>query len=323
MIQVDGLQYCRYGPEVFRQLREGRVDAIHVTVAYHEDCAATLANIARWRLHVLDHPQWLMELRDGADIRRAAAQGRTAVMYGFQNCSPVAEDLRHLVLFHALGVRFMQLSYNKRSPLACGCYEAEDDGLSALGREAVALMNRLGVVVDMSHSGERSTLEAMAASERPIALSHANPASFHDTMRNKSDTVLRALAASGGMLGLSLYPLHLRDGSDCTPETFCAMVEHAVERMGVEHVGIGSDLVQGHDDSVLHWMRSGRLAHDPATDGEPLRWPRPLSWFNNCSHFPVIAEGLRRRGFSEHEAGLIAGGNWLRFMEQSFAPGGG
>jgi membrane dipeptidase len=119
-------------------------------------------------------------------------------------------------ILHTLGLRFMQLSYNNQSLLATGCYEAEDPGLTRMGREVIAEMNRVGLVVDMSHSAERSTLEAMEVSQRPIAITHANPAFWHPARRNKSDTVLRALAETGGMLGFSLYPHHLKGGSDCT-----------------------------------------------------------------------------------------------------------
>jgi membrane dipeptidase len=120
-----------------------------------------------------------------------------------------------------LGARFMQLSYNNQSLLATGCYEAEDPGITRMGKQVIKEMNRVGLVIDMSHSAERSTLKAIEISERPIAITHANPASWHPALRNKSDTVLKALTESGGMLGFSLYPHHLKDKSACTLESFC------------------------------------------------------------------------------------------------------
>ena len=118
----------------------------------------------------------------------------------------------------------MQLTYNNQSLLATGCYEDDDTGLTRMGREVVAEMNRVGMVVDMSHSAERSTLEAIELSERPIAITHANPAWWHPALRNKSDEVLKALTGRGGMLGFSLYPHHLKDGTNCTLESFCQMI---------------------------------------------------------------------------------------------------
>ena len=151
------------------------------------------------------------------------------MIFGFQNPSPIEDDLALVEIWHRLGVRFMQLSYNNQSLLATGCYEAEDPGITRMGREVIREMNRVGLVIDMSHSAERSTLEAIELSSRPIAITHANPASWHPVARNKSDTVLRALGQSGGMLGFSLYPLHLKGGSGCSLRSFCEMVARTAE----------------------------------------------------------------------------------------------
>ncbi len=127
-----------------------------------------------------------------------------------------------------------------------------------MGRDVVAEMNRVGLVVDMSHSGERSTLEAIEHSSRPIAITHANPASWHPALRNKSDTVLRALGESGGMLGFSVYPHHLKGGSACTLQDFCDMIARTADLMGIDQIGIGTDLCQDQPDSIVEWMRVGR-----------------------------------------------------------------
>ena len=162
-------------------------------------------------------------------------------------------------MLHTLGLRFMQLTYNNQSLLATGCYEDDDTGLTRMGRAVVAEMNRVGMVVDMSHSGERSTLDAIDRSTRPIAITHANPAAWHPARRNKSDTVLRALAESGGMLGFSVYPHHLKDGSACTLAGFCEMIARTADLMGIDRIGIGTDLCQDQPDSIVEWMRVGPL----------------------------------------------------------------
>ena len=139
----------------------------------------------------------------------------------------------------------MQLTYNNQSLLAGGCSEERDCGLTRMGREVVGEMNRLGMAIDMSHSGDASTLQAMELSRRPIAITHANPKFWRDCPRNKSDAVLRALGDSGGMLGLSLYPHHLKDGSECGLLSFCEMAARAAEIIGPRQLGIGSDLCRG------------------------------------------------------------------------------
>jgi len=241
---IDGLQYANWSPKIFRQMREGGVDAVHVTIAYHENFRETVQNIERWNRWFEQLPELICPARSGDDVRAAKAAGRTAIIFGFQNCSPIEDDIGLVEIVHTLGARFMQLSYNNQSLLATGCYESEDPGITRMGRQVIAEMNRVGLVIDMSHSAERSTLEAIEISERPIAITHANPAFWYPALRNKSDSVLRALAQSGGMIGFSLYPHHLKGKSDCTLESFCGMVARCAEIMGVERLGIGSDLCQ-------------------------------------------------------------------------------
>src|SRR5262249_38747720 len=162
-----------------------------------------------------------------------------------QNASPIENDIDLVELFYRLGLRILQLTYNNQSLIGAGCYEAEDAGITRFGRQVIAEMNRVGMVIDLSHSGERTSREAIDLSAPPVAITHANPASFHPVLRNKGDALLQALAARGGMLGFSLYPLHLPGGAGCTLETFTAMVARTAELIGVDHLGIGSDLCLG------------------------------------------------------------------------------
>jgi membrane dipeptidase len=186
-------------------------------------------------------------------------EGRTAIVFGAQTPAPIEDDIGLVEILHTLGLRFMQLSYNNQSLLATGCYEAEDPGLTRMGREVIAEMNRVGLVVDMSHSAERSTLEAIEVSQRPIAITHANPAVLAPGASATSPTpCCRALAETGGMLGFSLYPHHLKGGSRLHAAEFCEMIARTAEMMGVERLGIGSDLCQDQPDSVVEWMRVGR-----------------------------------------------------------------
>lgn len=320
---IDGLQYCNWSDAIFRQMRAGGVDAVHVTICYHENFRETVSNIAAWNRRFEAHADMILPARSGAEVRAAKAAGRTAIIFGLQNCSPIEDDIGLVEICHQLGIRFMQLTYNNQSLLAAGCYEAEDTGITRMGREVIAEMNRVGLAVDMSHSGERSTLEAIDLSSRPIAITHANPSFWHKGKRSKSDVVLKALAARGGMLGFSLYPHHLKGGSACTLEDFCAMVARTAEKVGAHHLGIGSDLCQDQPDSVVTWMRNGRWTRtldygegSAAAAGFPL----PPAWFRDNRDFANIAAGLRKTGFSDTETAAIMGGNWLDFFDASFGP---
>ena len=320
---VDGLQYSRWSEEIFRQMNAGGVAAVHVTICYHENFRETVANISAWNRRFEDHGDLIFHGRTADDVRRAHAEGRTAIFFGLQNCSPIEDDIGLVEVLHTLGIRFMQLSYNNQSLLATGCYEADDPGITRMGRQVIAEMNRVGLVVDMSHSAERSTLEAIDLSARPIAITHANPAAWHPALRNKPDHVLKALAARGGMLGFSLYPHHLRGKSDCTLAQFCEMVARTADLMGVGHIGIGSDLCQDQPDSVVEWMRNGRWSRErdygegsAANAGFP---PQP-GWFRDNRDHRGIADGLKAVGFEDADVARIMGGNWVDFFERSFGP---
>ena len=323
MITIDGLQYSRWSSKIFKQMREGNLDCVHVTIAYHETALETLRNIGKWNQLFELHGDLITRVNSAEDVIEAKEAGKTGVVYGFQNCSPIEDDYSLVEVFHSLGVRFMQLSYNNQSLLATGCYEQNDPGITRFGRQVIREMNRVGMVIDMSHSAERSTLEAIEISERPIAITHANPSVFEPALRNKSHDVLKALADSGGMLGFSLYPHHLKNGSNCSLEEFCTMIANTAELMGIDHIGIGSDLCQDQPDTVVEWMRNGRWSR--STDygeGSALQsgFPVQPDWFANSTHYENIEKGLRSKGFEQDDIEKIMGMNWLRFFETSFGP---
>ena len=233
------------------------------------------------------------------------------------------DDIGLIEILHKLGARFMQLTYNNQSLLATGCYEPDDTGLTRMGKEVVEEMNRVGLVVDMSHSAEISTLQAIEYSSRPIVISHANPSFWHPARRNKSSIVLKALAETGGMIGFSLYPHHLDGGTDCTLEGFCQMIADTAELMGIDHIGFGSDLCQDQPDSVVEWMRVGRWTKKidyGEGSAQNAGFPPMPSWFQDNRDWGNILKGLAEVGFSDDDIAKIAGKNWLEFYRQSFTP---
>ncbi len=322
MLIIDGLQYVNWTRALFEEAKSGGVNAIHVTICYWENTHATLTNIGDWRRKFREYSDLIMPVRDAGDIRAAQKAGKIGIILGFQNCSPVEDDLGKVEMLHEQGARIMQLSYNNQSLLATGCYEERDSGVTRFGREVIKEMNRVGMIIDMSHSAEISTLQAIDLSERPIAITHANPAKWHDALRNKSDDVLEALAESGGMLGFSMYPFHLHDGPDCTLDDFCGMIMDTAELMGIDHIGIGSDLCQNWGYEALEWMRSGTWTFKPdygegnATNAD---WPRQPDWFASNLDFKNIIQGLRAKGMADVDIEKIMGLNWLKFFDDGFA----
>jgi microsomal dipeptidase-like Zn-dependent dipeptidase len=320
--RIDGLQFCNWSREIFLQMREGGLSAVHATVAYHGGFRDTVRELVDWNDRFRENADLVLPGRVAEDISAAEASGRTAIFFGLQNPMPIEDDIGLVEILHRLGIMFMQLTYNNQSLLGAGWMETEDGGVTRMGREVIAEMNRLGVVIDMSHSGERTTLEAIDLSGRPIAITHANPSWRRETGRNKSATVLKALARRGGMLGLSLYPHHLPNGSETTLGAFCEMAAEVADIVGADNLGIGSDLCQGQPDSVVQWMREGRWTRPPSGAAR-ASFPTQPTWFRDNRDFAGLGVGLRSAGFGEADVAKVMGENWREFMRKSFEPAEG
>ena len=316
--KIDNLQYCNWSRKIFEINRDAGLDAVHVTIVYHEDYDELQKRINEWNNHFKENSDLIFLGRDFNDIEKAKKENKTAIFFGFQNCSPIEDDIKLIEKVHQQGCRFMQLTYNNQSLLATGCYEKQDSGVTNFGREAIKEMNRVGIVVDMSHSAEQSTFDAIEISEKPIAITHANPSFWYKAIRNKSNDLLKTLSNSGGMLGLSLYPHHLKDGTNCTLESFCKMTARTAEIMGAKNIGIGSDLCINHPDSVVEWMRNGTWS-ETKNYGEGSKkkpgFPKQPNWFLDARGFNNLETGLKKIGFNEDEVNGILGNNWYNFYK--------
>ena len=316
--KIDNLQYCNWSRKIFEINRSAGLDAVHVTIVYHEDFDELQLEIKKWENLFQENSDLIFLGKNFQDIDKANKENKTAIFFGFQNCSPIEDDINLVEKVHQLGCRFMQLTYNNQSLLATGCYEKLDSGVTNFGREVIREMNRVGLVVDMSHSAEKSTLDAIELSEKPIAITHANPSFWHPAKRNKSSDLLKILSDSGGMLGLSLYPHHLKDNTNCTLDSFCEMVAKTAEIMDVKKIGIGSDLCLDHPDTVVEWMRNGSWSksknYGEGSKNKP-GFPKQPDWFLDARGFSNIEKGLKKAGFSDTETHGILGNNWYNFYK--------
>ena len=285
---IDGLQYNNWSEDIFREMNEGGVAAVHVTICYHEDFQEMVENVIAWNRLFELHSELIFQGRCAEDVLKAQNEGRTAIIFGFQNCSPIEDDIGLVEICHQLGVRFMQLSYNNQSLLATGCYEDDDSGITRMGRQVIKEMNRVGLVVDMSHSARRSTLEAIEISARPIAITHANPFFWCEALRNKTDDVLKAIGKSGGMLGFSLYPHHLKDKSACLLEDFCGMIARTAEMIELK----GSALAVIYVKTSLTTLLSGCVTVPGATKGISVKglrsWPVSRNSRNGSATIAIL-----------------------------------
>ena len=321
-VVIDGLNVSRWdSAAVYDSLHAGGVTAINATIAVWEGYEQTLDNVAAWLRRFREHADLLSQAGSVEDVRRAKAEGKTAVILGWQNASPIGNDLDRLALFHTLGVRIVQVTYNERNLLGNGCFERTDDGLSNFGLDAVREMNRLGILIDLSHVGDRTTMDTIEASDGPVAFTHANARSFFDHVRNKPDDALRALVEKGGVVGANAFPIHLRTGYESTIKDYVDAIDDLVERVGIDHVGIGTDFCQDQPHSFFDWLfaRQGiRPQQRPVPIADPHYHPEGLE---TPDAMPNIAVELMRRGYGAEDTAKILGGNWLRLFGQVWGDG--
>ena len=316
-IVIDGLNVSNWNsPAVYDSLYAGGVTAINATIAIWEGYPETLDHIATWLGRFRKLSDKLLQIKTVDDIHLAKQRGKTGVMLGWQNASPIGNRLDRLELFYALGVRIIQLTYNERNLLGNGCYERTDGGLSHFGVEAVREMNRLGILIDLSHVGEPTMQDAIEVSDKPVACTHANARAHFDHVRNKTDDTLRRIAEKGGVIGANAFPLFLPAGFESTVDDFVDVIEDLISRVGIDHVGIGTDYTQDQPPEFFEWLfmlqgSKTRDAYRPLPD--PLLHPKDMETPDKLRN---LAAALLRRGQSEVNIRKILGGNWLRLLQE-------
>ena len=314
-IIIDGLNVSRWGDEaVYRHLHEGGITAINATVAVWEGSKQTIQNIGRFYRDFETYSKWIRPVASLADLHAAKQDNRAGIIFGFQNSSPIEDDLHLVEVFHRLGVRVIQLTYNDLNYAGAGCYERQDVGLSKFGVDLVAEMNRLGMVVDLSHVGHRTTMDAIELSEHPVWFSHANPKALCEHPRNKTDNEVRALVARGGVVGANIFPAFLKRGDDSTLDDVLDTIEYWVELAGIEHVSIGLDFTENQSEEWFQWLMAGKRLDSPVFRLElPLRLPKGIE---RADEMPNLTAGLLGRGYSHEDVRKILGLNVLRLFEQ-------
>ena len=318
-IIIDGLNVSNWqNPESFDQLKQGGLTAINATIAVWQNFPETVDAIARW--HYLMFRRFsdkIMPVKTVADIKKAKAEGKCGIIFGFQNSSPVEDDLRRLCVFHELGVRIIQITYNNSNLVGSGYLDSPDYGLTTFGQDFVAECNRLGILIDCSHVGYKTTMDAIEASTKPIAITHSGPRALCDHPRNKSDEQLKALAAKGGVVGAVACGAFLPAGDKADLSNYLDAIDYMVNLIGIDHVGIGCDFTLGVDAAGIRWLFTGRNV-DLQPHYEipwPLAYPKGLQ---NPVDFPNLTKGLLERGYSAGDVQKIMGLNFLRLFEETW-----
>jgi membrane dipeptidase len=294
------------------------ITAINVTVSA-DTFEASTRNIAMWTGEADRYPTLLAIVRRYADIARAKTDGTLGLILGFQNTEMIERDLSRLDVFYRLGVRIIQLTYNDRNIVGDGCLEAGDAGLSAFGRQVVERLNALGIAVDLSHCGTRTTADGIAASAKPPLITHSGCREVYRHPRSKEDRELKAMAGKGGVVGIYFMPFIGPGSGPPTIDMLMRQIDHALKTCGADHVGIGSDLSTTPIEETPEYLRehrafvAGRVSRGISAPDEarPLYIPE----LNHPRRIEGVVRGMASRGHSTSVIEKVIGGNFHRVFK--------
>ncbi|WP_419815525.1 dipeptidase [Glacieibacterium sp.] len=300
--------------------RASGITAINLTVGKPGSFIETVREIALWTRLVEQHPDYFLLVRKHADIARAKAEKKLGLIFGFQGMQSIGADISLIDTFANLSVKIMQLTYNDRNLLGAGSSLPDTEGLTPLGREAVARMNALGIVVDTGHANMRTVLDTVAASTRPITISHTGARAVFDSQRNQPDEALRAVAQKGGVVGIYLMPFLGHDPVAASKALFIRHLQHAINVCGEDHVGVGSDQSITPVDispAYMDIVRQTAAARQKAGIGAPGEGDSPIAVpdLNSARRMEIIAAELDRAKVPTRVVEKVIGGNFNRLFK--------
>ncbi len=316
-IVIDAVCPLLSTPKYLHLYRRGGLTVVAPTVGgFAGGAAETLRSIGRW-LKAVRESEDLLLIKTASDVRRAKAEGKLGILLHFQGTEPIEDDLNLVDAYKEVGVGIIQLSYNVRTRFGDGCEEPSDARLSRLGLKLIKRMNEARVIVDCSHTGFRTTMDAIEASTAPVVCSHANPRTIHDSPRNIVDEQIKAVAATGGLTGIVGYPAFVSASPRPTLDAFIDHVDHVVQLVGIDHVALGIDYFEGMDPlTPLEVAQEQYDSFIAAGIWSPASYPPPPYHYpagiETPEGFPNLTAGLLRRGYGEADVRKILGENWLR-----------
>lgn len=308
-----------YTPELVRQILESGTRAIAITLTdpKAEEADAfdlMLKDLADYNLYFRQHPELFQVARNVADIETARQANKLAVFYNLQNSTPVGRDLDRVALLKALGLTSIQLTYNTTNSSGSGCFENPDPGLTAFGRALIDKLAAQNLLLDLSHAGMKTMADAIAASPRPVIVSHTACKALRPHRRNTTDENLRAIADRGGVTGITQIRTFLTDAKENNLEAYFDHIVHAVKVAGTDHIGIGSD----RDHRVIPDTAEelAILLKEEGSQISPQDWPLYLQGMNGPRRMETVRDGLKRRKFSQADIDKIMGANVQRLYQQ-------
>ena len=312
LIVFDGLIVSNWSRKIFENMREGGLTGANCTCCVWENFAGTMQNIADWKDRFDAEADLITQAYTTADIRAAKAAGKTAIALGFQNVSAFEDQIGYIRLFKELGVGIVQMAYNTQNLIGSGCYESHDGGLSDFGREAVAEMNRVGIMCDLSHVGAKTSQDVIDVSEKPVCYSHIAPAGLKDHPRNKTDAQIRTIVEKGGFVGVTMFPPFLKRGTASTVDDYVEAMDYIINIAGEDAVGYGTDFTQGYDRPFFDWITMDKGYARKLTEfGEILS----LEGIGCIGETSNLTAAMERAGWREPRIRKVMGENWLRVLK--------
>ncbi len=304
-------------PQYLDWYREGGVTALAPTIASTESARAALNRLGTWH-RLLREREDLLLVRQARDVEIAKETGRLGIYLHFQGTDPIEDNLDLIDMYKALGVGIVQLAYNVKNRVGDGCEERTDAGLSRFGIKLIGRLNEARVIVDCTHTGHRTSMDAVEHSSAPVVLSHSNPDSVHPSARNVADELIDAIARSGGLIGVVGFPAMVAAAKHPTLDDFIAHIDALVERVGIDHVGLGIDYYSGQagvasDADALRFYDEAVAAGIWGSAYPPPPHHYPAGIDTPCT-LPNLTRRLLERGYVEADVRKILGGNWLRVM---------
>lgn len=310
---LDGLVISKWSRSVFEDMRAGGLTAANCTCCVWEGIRGTLDNIAQWKAWFAEHDDLLLQVFTTADIARAKQEGKTGIILGWQNTSGIEDRIDYLALYKALGVGIMQLTYNTQNLVGSGCYESRDSGLSDFGQEVVEEMNRVGILIDLSHVGPKTSEDAIRHSKKPVAYSHCLPSGLKEHPRNKSDEQLKFIAERGGFIGVTMFPAFLRRGTASTVDDYVEAIDYVIDIAGEDCVGFGTDFTQGQDQAFFRSLtRDKGYARKLVEFGEIIN-PEGI---RRLGDYPNLTAAFARAGWGEARIRKVLGENWIKLLKE-------
>jgi membrane dipeptidase len=313
-ISIDALVIAKFSRSIFKDMQKGQITAANCTCSVWENFAQTIDNLTAWNNHVKKNSDIIFHIKSYKDIKKAQVEGKVGIILGWQNTSAIESDLNKLQIFYDLGIRVAQLTYNTQNLVGSGCWESKDGGLSDFGKDVVLEMNRLGMVIDLSHVGPKTSLETINISKSPVTYTHCCPA-IKKHPRNKTDEQLKQIANNGGMIGFASYTPFLPKGSNSNIDDCVEAMDYLINIVGEDQVGIGTDWVQDQDISFFEYLQrdkgTGRYVSQPYKDVPPM--PKGIK---RLSQFQNFVPAMERAGWSTKRIEKVLGQNWYLFFKK-------